>query len=244
MTPESTPLGVRVLAQPNDTVCGPTCLHAVYRFFGREVPLERIIAEIPELPQGGTLAVLLGCHAISQGFSATIYTNNLQTFDPTWFHSPGSLAERLEAQMQVKADEKLHTASRAYIQFIKAGGQIFMQALTATLLRNLLLRKLPVLCGLSATYLYETARELPDGTPDSIRGDPCGHFVIVQGYLPEQDQVLVADPLPDNPRFEKPYYSVAIEKFLAAVHLGVLTYDANLLVISPAEEQHTHPFID
>ena len=35
-----------------------------------------------------TLAVLLGCHALRRGYEATIYTFNLQVFDPTWFEEP------------------------------------------------------------------------------------------------------------------------------------------------------------
>ena len=48
-----------ILPQPDPTTCGPTCLHAVYRYHGDEMPLARVIAETPALEEGGTLAVLL-----------------------------------------------------------------------------------------------------------------------------------------------------------------------------------------
>src|SRR5262245_33204098 len=49
--------------QPDDQTCGPTCLHAVYRYFGDELELDRLISEIPMLEQGGgTLEVMLGVH--------------------------------------------------------------------------------------------------------------------------------------------------------------------------------------
>ena len=226
-------LGVRVLAQPDDTVCGPTCLHAVYRFFGLELPLAQVIAEIPPLPEGGTLAVFLGCHALAQGFRTTIYTNNLQTFDPTWFKPNVDLSAKLRAQMQVKSDPKLHIASAAYLEFLQLGGKIRMRSLSLELLRGLLDRGIPILAGLSATYLYDCPRELPDGTLDDIAGTPAGHFAIIRGYDADREHVLIADPLPDNPQFEKPYYSVELGRLLAAVHLGIVTYDANLLVIEP-----------
>ena len=73
--------------QPDNTTCGPTCLHALYRFHGDEMELEQTIAEVPKLEEGGTLAVLLGCHALARGFDAHIITCNLQVFDPTWFQS-------------------------------------------------------------------------------------------------------------------------------------------------------------
>jgi hypothetical protein len=233
MTSETPHLGVRVLPQPDDTVCGPTCLHAVYGFFGHDLPLDQVIREIPPLPDGGTLAVFLGCHALTQGFSATLYTSNLQTFDPTWFGPDVDLSAKLEAQMAAKTDAKLHIASRAYLRFLSLGGQIRMRSLSLDLVRSLLDRGVPVLAGLSATYLYECPREMPDGTLDDIAGSPSGHFVVIRGYDADHEHVLIADPLPDNPKFEKPYYSVEIQRLLAAVHLGIVTYDANLLVIEP-----------
>jgi hypothetical protein len=81
-----TRLAFEILPQPDSESCGPTCLQAVYRYFGDEMPLEQVIAECIRLEEGGTLAVLLGCHALRRGYDATIYTYNLQVFDPTWFH--------------------------------------------------------------------------------------------------------------------------------------------------------------
>ena len=72
-------------AQPDDTTCGPTCLHAVYGYYGDEAELDQVIQETVRLEHGGTLALLLGCHALRRGYQATIYTYHLQVFDPTWF---------------------------------------------------------------------------------------------------------------------------------------------------------------
>jgi hypothetical protein len=48
--------------------------------------------------------------------------------------------------------------------------------------------------------------------------------------------VCVADPLEDNPRSQKPIYWLPVERVINAILLGVLTYDANLLVLEPPEE--------
>lgn len=230
-------LGVRVLPQPTGDVCGPTCLHAIYRFLGRDVPIERLIEQVPALPDGGTLAVFLGLHAVGEGFRATIYTNNLQTFDPTWFRPGVDLSRKLEAQRAKKADEKLRIATDAYLEFLRRGGRVRMRTFTSELLRGFLDRGLPILAGLSSTYLYDCPRELPSGEHDDIAGSPGGHFVVISGYDADREHVLIADPLPDNPKFEKPYYSVELNRLLAAVHLGIVTYDANLLVIEPPESR-------
>ncbi len=225
-------LNVRVLPQPTDSVCGPTCLHAVYRYFGDAITLDEVIATTAELPDGGTLAVQLGCHALGRGYTARIYTNNLQTFDPTWFSEGVDLAEKLRAQAKSKPNEdKLQIATRAYLEFLERGGQIRLEALSVDLLRQYIDRKIPILAGLCATYLYNCPRELDDGTFDDIAGSPTGHFVVLQGYDQDGDRILVADPLDNNPRFDQSYYSVDLRRLLAAIHLGIVTYDANLLVI-------------
>ena len=76
-----------ILPQPDNMSCGPTCLHALYRYYGDELPLEAVIEQVESLEGGGTLAVLLACHALRRGYDATIYTYNLKVFDPTWFSS-------------------------------------------------------------------------------------------------------------------------------------------------------------
>ena len=74
-----------ILSQPDAITCGPTCLHAVYRFYNDEQDLSRLVTEVHSFEDGGTLAVWLGCHALERGYEAVLYTCNLQVFDPTWF---------------------------------------------------------------------------------------------------------------------------------------------------------------
>lgn len=234
MTGPRKPLQIEVLPQPSDSVCGPTCLHAVYRFFGLDIPLDKLIQEIPSLPHGGgSLAVHLGCHARRHDFTVRLYTNDLRVFDPTWFREGVNLKEKLLAQAVQKSDAKLKLASLAYVDFLDRGGTIHLESLTLDLLRNYLSRGLPILAGLSATYLYNCPRELPDSTFDDVRGEPAGHFVVIRGYDQDTEHVQVADPLANNPRFSDSYYSVSIGRLLASIHLGIVTYDANLLVLEP-----------
>lgn len=220
--------------QPDDTTCGPTCLSAVYRYFGDEFPLDQIVRETPALELGGTLAVILGCHAIKRGYEARIYSYNLQVFDPTWFRPGGpSLADRLRAQMEVKDKPKLHWASRAYLEFLELGGSLRMEDMTPALLRKYLKKRVPILAGLSSTYLYNEPREFGfPSIPDDVRGYPQGHFVILCGYDSQERSVHVADPLHTNP-FGGHRYVVDLDRVMCAIMLGILTYDANLLVIQP-----------
>jgi hypothetical protein len=230
-------LHLDILPQPDEITCGPTCLHALYRYYGKEIPLEQLISEVPMLEGGGTLAVWLACHALRAGFRATIYTYKLQVFDPTWFSQGGvDLSVRLRAQMQYKKDPKLSAASQAYLDFLDLGGQLRFEDLTSALVRKYLKRSIPVLTGLSATYLYRSAREFgPRADYDDIRGEPSGHFVVLCGYDREERTVLVADPLLPNPVAESQLYEINIDRVICSILLGVLTYDANLLIIQPGK---------
>jgi hypothetical protein len=234
----SLPHGVRILAQPDDSACGPTCLQALYGFYGDDVGLEQVIREVLPHERHGTLAVVLARHALRRGYAATIYTYNLHVFDPTWFHGDQSLIpERLREQARVKDEPKLQFATRAYLDFFALGGVLRFQELTPELLRGFLENGRPILTGLSATYLYGCPREHGDRhlTYDDVRGRPTGHFVVLSGYDPDTDDVLVADPLQENPRYPPHYYRVGVQRAIGAILLGVLTYDANFLVVEPRD---------
>lgn len=245
-------LQLEIGAQPDQTTCGPTCLHAVYRFHGDDTPFETLLAEVGRLESGGTLAVLLGIDALQRGYRATVYTFNLEVFDPTWFGEDGRslpnevMIERLRAQREAKPLSRLASATGAYIRFLELGGRLRMQNLDGRLVRGYLKRSIPILTGLSATYLYAEAREWqPDPAvaqwvPDDIRGEPSGHFVVLCGYDSATRLVLVADPLADNP-FAEHQYVVGLERVTCAILLGIVTYDANLLVIEPRRRPGTPP---
>jgi hypothetical protein len=228
-------LPFQILPQPDDTTCGPTCLHAVYRYFGEDVALSAVVAGVPQLEDGGTLAVFLGTHALRRGYRAKLYTYNLQMFDPTWFGTAQQdLAAKLSAQVAAKPDPKLAVATGAYLAYLAAGGTVHFEDLTLGLIRRQLKRGTPILTGLSSTYLHRAPREFgPNCDEDDVRGAPQGHFVVLCGYDATARTVLVADPLQDNPVSDSHVYAVPIERVLGAILLGIVTYDANLLVLEP-----------
>ncbi|TAL64298.1 MAG: peptidase-C39 like family protein, partial [Legionella sp.] len=235
-------IDIKIYEQPDDETCGPTSLHAVYNYFGHQIPLEDIIRDVERSESGGTLAALLGNHALKQGFKTTIYIYNLNIFDPTWF--PKGLAEneflieKLEAQYLFKNNPLIKQESLAYISYLKLGGQISFQSLNVDLLKKYFNRNIPILTALSATYLYRSAREYyVDGHSflDDVKGTPCGHFVVLCGYDDNHHLVVVADPHPSNPLHASNYYKVGINRLINSIMLGVLTYDANLLIIEPKE---------
>lgn len=226
-----------ILPQPDDNSCGPTSLHAVYRYYALDVELPRLIDDIKSLETGGTLAVYLGIDALRRGMDATIYSWNLKMFDPTWaaLDSPALIA-KLERQQEYKNKKRFLQASQAYITFLQRGGRILFDPLTPALLKGILQLSIPILTGLSATYLYNSMREVSRGKRsvyNDISGEPMGHFVVLTEYA-AVDMVRIADPYSGNPLSVSQYYTLPVQRLINAIHLGSVTYDANLLIVQPA----------
>jgi len=227
-------LDVRIKPQPDEITCGPTCLDAVYRYYDDVVPLKRVVKEIPQLESGGTIAPFLGLHALARGYDATLYTWDLNTFDPTWFGlKRRAFRAKLNAQAKAKSNRRTIAASRAYAEFVERGGNVRFRDLTAPLVRGLIRRKIPLIAGLSSTYLHRQPREFgPHDVADDVRGEPSGHFVVLSGYRRRDRLVRVNDPYLPNPTRTNQYW-VNINRLICGVLLGTLTFDANLLVITP-----------
>ncbi len=228
-------LNFDIKAQPDEVTCGPTCLHALYQYYQDTISLKEVISEVKSLKTGGTLAVMMGNHALKRGYKAHIYTYNLNVFDPSWFkQSSSKMVQSLKRQMQYKFNSrKLQVASKAYIKFLEAGGKILYAELNENLIKGYLQRQVPILTGLSATYLYGTQREISATNKyDSIKGEPVGHFVVINGYDEPSNCVYLADPMNPNP-LKSQYYSVNFDRLINSIMLGIVTYDANILVVEP-----------
>ena len=78
--------------------------------------------------------------------------------------------------------------------------------------------------------MRETGAEMEE---DDVRGEPQGHFVALVGYDSRKREVIVADPLDVHPPFYTAKYRLAMDRLINAILLGILTNDANLLVITP-----------
>lgn len=232
---------LKILTQPDDITCGPTSLHAVYNYFKDKISLEDVIKQISYLEDGGTLAVNLGIHALKRGYNTELYTYNLDVFDPSWFNGKDqNIVDKLSKQLDYKKGKRFREATMAYINYLELGGALTYRNLTVNLLKSYFERKLPVLAGLSATYLYQYKREYTNSKNqsvyDDIKGEPMGHFVVLSGYDDEKRNIVVADPYKTNPISGDNYYSVKVTRLINSILLGIVTYDANLLIIQPKDK--------
>lgn len=234
-------LDVERIVQPDELSCGPTCLRKVYSFFGVSIPELEITNALERNEDGGTLAVFLGIAALKQGFNARIYSYDLRIFDPTWFGlSIEGLTEKIFARFPYLSDEKRLRAAGAYIRFLEMGGELAFDELTHTLLKSIIDRGHPVLAGLSATYLYRHTRERWDAdrrkhVDDDVRGEPTGHFVVINGYEKWGRRLSIVDPLEHDAVDAHGRIEVDSDRLINAILLGDVTYDAVLLEVWPSE---------
>ncbi|HEV3301904.1 MAG TPA: hypothetical protein VG055_19775, partial [Planctomycetaceae bacterium] len=83
-----------------------------------------------------------------------------------------------------------------------------------------------------------------DSVPDDVRGFPVGHFVVLCGYDQSNRTVLLADPLQPNPLATEQTYALGIDRVKNAILLGIVTHDANLLIIEPRTNRKRVPSAD
>ncbi len=226
-------LEVAVSPQPDDESCGITCLQAIYNYYGHHTELERLKEEVAHWQTGGTVSVNLARHALAAGFSAEIYTYNIRIFDPTWKNlAAQDLERKLKMRQRKIRSKRQKKVIGFYLDFLRRGGVLRFDDLDEDLLDKFFAEGKPVICGLSATYLYQNPRESAANEENDITGQPVGHFVVVSGWDRKARSVAVADPLRKNPFSDTGAYLLPFVKFSNAVMLGILTYDENLLVIA------------
>jgi hypothetical protein len=228
-------LPVVIERQPDYTTCGPTALHAVYRYYNDPIELSTVIQETSKLPGGGTLGVHLSVHALRRGYEVDTWVCNVRHMDPTWFQQETDLLPKLKARWDAKGltgDPRYGPGLQAVEEYLELGGKVLWGDLTPDLIGQTLAGGNPLLTGTNGTYLYQCSRETENG-PDDVRGDAFGHFIVLCGYRSADQSVAIADPLLDNPAHGTKYYRAGVFRLLGAIFLGVGSDDGNLLRIRP-----------
>lgn len=230
-------LDFSILTQPDCISCGPTCLQSIYNYYDDIISLDTLTKRVPSLTHGGTLAVLLGCDALNNGYHVTLHSTNIRLLDPSWFRQKNiSLREKLTTQLQYTTEEKRYEATNAYIKFLSLGGTINFAQLNFKLIQAHINSNIPLLSGVSATYFYQTMRDYTNADNrvvyDEWHGAPSGHFVIIKGFDAEKKLLHISDPFIPHPLSRTHSYTVPYSHWLQAHLLGILTYDCELLSIT------------
>ncbi len=229
-------LDIHIEPQPNGVTCGPTCLHAIYHYLGNTLTLNEVIQQVSYLENGGTLAVLLGCHALTLGYQVTLHSLNMYILDPTWIAlDKQALLHKLNEQITRSKNPKIITTTKAYCQFLELGGTICFSEITEAQLARYIDNNIPLLSGVNSTYLYTSMRDYTGAQDqvvyDEFLGEPTGHFVVLRGCDTENHKLFIADPYAPQSLSTTHYYDVSFAHWLHAHLLGISTYDTELLAI-------------
>ena len=177
-----------MIAQPDDATCGPTSLHAVYRYFGQELDLASVIDAVAYLEGGGTLAAYLGLDVLAsrvRGLHLLLRPSPVRPYlGGTGYalsHRQATTAAFLQKEGSSSGRPRKPTSA-----FCNTGASCGLPTSRSTCSAPISTGKLPVLAGLSATYLYRTMREYaiaPNQTAyHDLQGEPAGHFVVLYGF--------------------------------------------------------------
>ena len=149
------------------------------------------------------------------------------------------LAEKLKLEYAAKHRAKLRVAIKAYLRFIEAGGIVNLKDFRPGLFDRYFKKDIPLIAGVSTTFLYQSKREYTNSENmsvfDDIHGDPMGHFIVVYGEN-EEKKFLIADPDCTNPIAHDHYYAVERNRLVHSILLGILTYDSLILAVQPKKK--------
>ena len=220
--------------------------------YGHAADLPALIARITRNRDGGTEAVHLGHLALDLGYQVRLYPFGVRVFDPSWWDLERDpliekLARRAAALRARGAPVGDLDTLDAWRHLLERGGQVAFAEPSATLLVRILSRGRPVICGVSATWLYRDPRERPhDDVPDDIDGEPVGHFIVVRGFTGGGLHFHISDPAEALPPMSSTAraetavhgeYPLPADRLIHAVLLGDTTRDAVLLELWPARER-------
>ncbi len=223
--------------QPTNTTCSPTALSMMLDYYNEDISVDEISSKVPQVYSEdgepfGTINQQMATWCISLGYDVALYTFDCQVIDQSWAElSKEKLCERLKARKDgwiVPALEKVWTVAyaQAYIDFLKADGELYIQPAVNTKLLYELLAEGPVLPCLCFNTLYGRGRtsnfDEKKSVKDDINGRTWNHSVVIYGY-DEKGNFLVADPI------RKPgLHVVEPERMIAAISTAQIECD-NLL---------------
>ena len=224
--------------QPTNHTCGQSATAILLSFFGVETTPEEVATEVPvnkdEKGENlGTINQQLATWCISQGYEVKIHTADFQVIDLSWAELPkDKLLERMEAvkerrEVPALGKEWSKIYMQSYIDFVEAGGRLYIHPYITTKLLDSLLLDSPLLICVCYNVLYNTGRSknmaLRVSEPDDLDGKLTNHSIVIYGKT-DSGSYLIADP------YKEPgIHKVEPERLLAAMATAQIECD-NLLV--------------
>lgn len=235
---------IKPQVQPTSTTCGQTALSILLAHYGDVIDPLEIEARVPQCvnekgEKVGTINQQLAIWCLGRGYDATMYTFDCQIIDQSWSELDNSkLKDRLELRksgwvVPAMGKEWTEQYAQSYIDFIDAGGRLYIQQAATTKLLYELLENGPLLLIVSYSSLYGAARTRVDNENESpnddINGRALNHSIVLYG-IDENGNFKIADPA----RSERPSLAlIEPEIMLAAIATAQIECDNLLFQLKP-----------
>lgn len=156
--------------------CGAKCLAVASDYYNKDFPVD-LLESLTETP---CLWITdLGSAAIKLGFKEpTVYTYSHTIFEPEWLNwSPSRF---LKALIRSKSrSEKVNHARKSIARFIRLGGKLRREIVTAEIIKSYLEQRQPVIIVVASNVIHRTATS-------------GGHYMVLVGY--NDDDFVTLNP--------------------------------------------------
>lgn len=177
-------------------------------FFGQTYTPEEIASKVPvnkndEGEDLGTINQQLATWCLSQGYEVEMYTADFEVVDLSWsMLSKEELLVRMEATKELRevpalGKEWSKIYMQSYIDFVTAGGKLYIRPYMTTELLDGLLPSSPLLLCVCYNVLYDIGRSkdigLRKSRADDVSGKLTNHSIVVYGRN-DRGNYLISDP--------------------------------------------------
>ncbi|HSX02145.1 MAG TPA: C39 family peptidase [Candidatus Saccharimonadia bacterium] len=230
--------------QPTNNSCSQAALAMLLSHYGQELSPEHIMESVPvgKNDQGedwGTINQQLATWCRSQGYGVELHTADFQIIDLSWANlAQVKLIERMELAKDHRVVPALGKAwsqiyLQSYIDFVKAGGGLYIRPFMTTGLIDDLLVNGPLLVCICYSVLYNTGRSknigLRESKDDDLSGKVENHSVVIYGR-DKHGNYLVADPWKEPGR-----HVIESERLLCAMTAAQIECDNLLFQVHRAD---------
>jgi hypothetical protein len=207
-------IDVPLVKQKDKNGCGAAGMSMIYKFFGVNLSQEEIIKKIGGLTRWGSFTVDHALMANELGFSTTVYSYNLEYYDP----SDSKLSRK---ELIKKTGELIKKENRQYnirelksiLKVLRSDVSYEMRIPTLNSIKKFLDKRIPVVVAVNSAVLFEKKKDLR-----------WGHFLALTGY--EKNRFYYNDPHGIKG-------TISDEKLIFALSNNVFDSSAYLLVIKP-----------
>ncbi len=234
--------------QPTNHSCSQAALAILLSSYDDTRTPEQLIEQLPVLKGGngedfGSINQRLATWCISQGYEVEMHTADFEVIDLSWASlDTNAQLERMKLAKQyrkVPSIGKMWTDlyMQSYIDFLEAGGSLYIHPYMTTKLIDDALMTGPLLICVCNNVLFDGGRsthesKLRDSTPDDLEGKLFNHSVVLYGKN-KQGTYLIADP------WRKPgFHEIEPERLLAAMTSAQMECD-NLFFQLKLKEKKT-----